>query len=149
MLQMLVILISVAAVITEFFSVMWGWLILAVPSAFLLIMLFAAKQKQWEYIPELSETANEMLQKFGHYYAMPYAGSDFSTSATTLLFAGSVVAIISAFKGFWWGIGIGVINWFLMGILTRVFNPTNFLVDPLEHKAHEEIISWRTGGTGV
>jgi len=149
MLQMLVILISVAAVITEFFSVLWGWLILAVPSALLLIMLFAAKLKQWEYIPELSETANEMLQKFGHYYAMPYAGSDLSASATTLLFAGSVVAIISVFKGFWWGIGIGVINWFLMGILTRVFNPTNFLVDPLEHKAHEEIISWRTGGTEV
>ena len=144
MIQMIIILICFASVITEFFSVLWGWLILAVPSVFLLIGLFAVKQKKWQQIPELSETANQMLQKFGHYYAMPFAGRDFSASASTVMFAGAVVAIIGAFKGFWWGIGIGVINWFLMGFVSRSFNPTNFLVGHLEQMGHEEIISYIT-----
>ena len=144
MTQVFVIPICLAAVITEFFSVLWGWLILGVPSAFLLLILFVVKRKKWQSIPELSETANQMLQKFGHYYAMPFAGRDFSASASTVLFAGAVVAIISAFKGYLWGIGIGVINWFLMGLVSRAFNPTNFLADPLEKMGHEEIIAWIT-----
>ncbi|MFA4829536.1 MAG: hypothetical protein WC855_12535 [Thermodesulfovibrionales bacterium] len=144
MTQIVVSLICLAAVITEFFSVLWGWVILAVPSAFLLLTLLGVKQKKWQYIPELSEMANQMLQKFGHYYAMPFAGRDFSASATTLMFAGAAIAIIGVFKGFWWGIGIGVINWFLMGFISRAFNPTNFLVDPLEQMGHEEIIAWIT-----
>jgi len=142
MTQVLVILICLAAVITVFFSVLWGWVILAVPSTFLLITLLGVKQKKWQYIPELSETANLMLQKFGHYYAMPFAGRDFSASASILMFAGAAIAIVSAFKGFWWGIGIGAINWFLMGFIARAFNPTHFLVDPLEQMGHEEIIAW-------
>jgi len=70
MTQLIVILICLAAVITEFFSVLWGWVILAIPSTILLLTLFGVKQKKWQYIPELSETANQMLQKFGHFYAM-------------------------------------------------------------------------------
>ncbi len=144
MTQLLVILICLAAVITEFFSVLWGWVILAIPSTLLLVTLFGVKQKKWQYIPELSETANQMLQKFGHFYAMPFAGRDFSASASTLMFSGAAIGIISAFKGFWWGIGIGALNWFLMGFVSRAFNPTNFLVDPLEQMGHEEIIEWIT-----
>ena len=144
MTQIVVIIVCLVAVITEFFSVLWGWVILAIPSAFLLFILFGAKQKKWQYIPELSNTANQMLQKFGHYYAMPFAGSDFSASASTLMVAGAVLAIIGVFKGFWWGIGIGVINWFLMGFISRAFNPTNFLVDHNEQMGHEEIIAWIT-----
>jgi hypothetical protein len=144
MIQILVILICLAAVITEFFSVLWGWLLLTVPSAFLLFTLIGVKQKKWQNIPELSETANQLLQKFGHYYAMPFAGRDFSASASTLVFAGAAIAIISAIKGFWWGIGLGVINYFLMGFISRAFNPTNFLVGPREQMGHEEIIEWIT-----
>jgi hypothetical protein len=142
MTQSLVILICLAAVITEIFSVLWGWVILAIPSSLLLLTLFGVKQKKWQYIPELSETANQMLQKFGHFYAMPFAGRDFSASASTLMFAGAAIGIISAFKGFWWGIAIGILNWLLMSFVSRAFNPTNFLVDPLEQMGHEEIIEW-------
>ena len=144
MTQILVILICLAAVIIELFSVLWGWLILGLPSAFLLITLFGLKQKKWQHIPELSDTANQMLQKFGHYYAMPFAGRDFSACASTLMFGGAIIAIIGAFKGFWWGIGIGVINWLLMGVVSKAFNPTNFLVDPLEQMGHGEIIEYIT-----
>jgi len=142
MTQVLVIVICLTAIITEFFSVLWGWVILAFPAVFLLITLLGAKQKKWQYIPELSDEANRMLQKFGHYYAMPFAGMDFSASASTLLVTGVVIAIIGLFKGFWWGIGIAIANWFVMVFISRAFNPTNFLVDRSEHMAHEEIISY-------
>lgn len=142
MAQLLAILICVAAIITAIFSVLWGWVILGLPTAFLLVTLFHLKQKKWQHIPELSEKANQMLQKFGHFYVMPFAGRDFSASVSTLMFAGAAIAIIGAFKGVWWGIGIGILNWFVMGMVSRAFNPTNFLADPIEQMAHEEIISY-------
>lgn len=58
------------------------------------------------------------------------------------MFGGVVLSIIDIFKGFWWGIGIGIINWFVMGLVSRAFNPTNFLVDPIEQMGHKEIIEW-------
>jgi len=99
MIQMIVIIICLASVITAIFSILWGWLILAIPSVFLLINLLSLKQKKWKYIPELSESANRMFQKFGHYYTMPFAGSDFSSAASTLIFAGIAITIIGVFKG--------------------------------------------------
>src|SRR4030042_2866178 len=117
MTQMFMIVICLVAIITEFFSVLWGWLVLAFPAVFLLITFLGVKQKKWQYIPELSDEANRMLQKFGHYYAMPFAGRDFSASASTLMFTGVAIATIGLFKGFWWGIGIAILNWFVMGFI--------------------------------
>src|SRR3972149_6518371 len=145
MIQILVILFCLAVVITEFFSAVWGWIILCIPIVFLVVTLLWLKQKKWHYIPELSESANQMLQKFGHYYAMPFAGRDFSASASTLAIAGGVIVIVGLFKGFWWGIGIGILNWFVMGMVSRAFNLSYFQVDYSEQKAHEEIISYIMG----
>jgi hypothetical protein len=58
------------------------------------------------------------------------------------MFAGVVIAVIGAFKGLWWGLAIAAANWVVMGFLSRAFNPTNFIVDPLECLAHEEVISF-------
>ena len=142
MVQIIAVIISLIAIVTTFFSILWGWLILWASVLCLLVILFIVKRKKWQHIPELSDTANKMLQKFGHFYFMPFAGTDFSSSATTFLFAGVVVAIIGVFKGFWWGIGIGAINWFATAFVSRAFNPTNFLVDFTEQRGHDEIISW-------
>jgi len=128
--------------VTEIFFVLWGWIILGFPIVFLLVVLISVKVKRWRYIPELSDRANKLLQKYGHYYTMPFAGRDFSASASTLMFAGVFVSIIGALKGFWWGFLIAAMNWFVMGIVAKMFNPTVFLVDPLDKAAHEEIITY-------
>ena len=138
----LVILVCLVAVIVEFFSLLWGWVILFFPAVFLLLTLFTVKRKKWQYIPELSDAANKLLQKYGHYYAMPFAGIDFSASAVTIIRAGIIVAIIGIFKGFWWGIVICIIYWICMGFFSKAFNPTSFLHDPSEKMAHEEIFNW-------
>lgn len=142
MAQLIAIVLSLAAIVTAFFSSLWAWLALAIPIALLLITFMGLKQKRWKHIPELSEPANAMLQKYGHYYTMPFAGRDFSASSSTLMFAGVVIAIIGAFKGFWWGLAIALTNWILMGFLSKAFNPTNFIADPIERLAHEEVISF-------
>ncbi len=144
MIQMIVILICLAAIGTELYSVLWGWVILAVPAVFLIVTLSVVKLKKWQHIPELSKTANQLLQKFGHYYVMPVAGQDVSASASTLMLASAAIAIISAVRGFWWGIGLGAINFIVMGLISRAFNPSRFLADPRGQKAHEEIIEWIT-----
>jgi hypothetical protein len=133
MIRLFVIFVCLSAIIIEFFSIPWGWIILFVPSAFLLIVLIAVKQKKWKFIPELSDMANLELQKYGHYYAMPFAGRDFNDSAYIVLFTGAILAIISAIKGFWWGIGIGIANWILMGLVANEYAPI---------EENREIIAW-------
>lgn len=140
--QLIAIALSLVAIVTAFFSVLWSWVVIAVPIAILLVTLISLKQKRWKHISELSEPANAMLQKYGHYYTMPFAGRDFSAAASTLMFAGVVVAVIGAFKGFWWGFAIAVVNWLVMGLVSKAFNPSNFIADPMERLAHEEIISF-------
>jgi hypothetical protein len=46
MTQLLVILVCVAAVITEFFSILWGWIIFGFPAAFLFVTFIGVKQKK-------------------------------------------------------------------------------------------------------
>lgn len=142
MAQLIAIVLSLVAIVTAFFSSLWAWVVLAVPIALLLITFMGLKQRRWKHIPELSEPANAMLQKYGHYYTMPLAGRGFSASSSTLMFAGAAIAVIGAFKGFWWGLAIALANWLVMGFLSKAFDPTNFIADPLERLAHEEVISF-------
>jgi len=89
---------------------------------------------------ELSPKAKELLNKFGHYYQRPFAGSDFSSASSGVGLASLVVAAVNAYKGFWWGVVIGVVFYMAASLLARQFNPENFLVDKEEERAHEEIL---------
>jgi hypothetical protein len=74
MVQMLAVLVGLASVGISFFSPPWAWAPLLVAAAALLLTLFGAKRQRWRQIDELSPQANAMLQRFGHYYSMPFAG---------------------------------------------------------------------------
>jgi hypothetical protein len=142
MIQIVIIIFSLVSIVVSFFSPLWGWIILALPFLFSIITLLSLKQKKWSYVPELSPKANEMIRKFGHFYNMPFAGRDFSASASTLMLAGVILAVTGLFHKFWWGIAIGAVNYFVMAFVSRAFNPSIFLVDDEERFAHEEIISF-------
>lgn len=130
------------AIIVAFWSPVASWCILAVPLAFFSLTLWSLRRRPTPHVTELSTKANEMLSKFGHYYHHHFAGGDISASASTVSLSASVVAIIGCFYGFWWGIGIWVVVALVGGFLSRQFNPTNFLLDEAERRAHEEIIAW-------
>lgn len=143
MFQLTTIVLSLVAIAISFFSLIVAWAVLAVATTPLLVMLVGVKQKRYKNIPELSEAGNAMMQKFGHYYTMPAAGRDCSASASTIAFSGIAIAVIGAFNGFWWwGWSIAGINWLLMGLVARAFNPSHYLADSSERLAHEEVVSF-------
>jgi len=120
---------------------MWGWIILAVPFVYLLSQAFLVKfTHRWKHIPELSTEANRLFQKYGHYYAMPFAGRDFSSASSAVGLTGMVISIIGIFFQFWWGILPGLISFWVGNRLGRFYNPSMFLklLSDSEKQAHEE-----------
>lgn len=145
MTQIIAILVSIGAFIWSFFQPVWAWAPLVMAALILLIVLLSLKLKEWRYVEELSPGANEMLQKFGHFYSMPFAGRDFSGACSTIQFGAVAVGVVGAFSGFWWGLGIAALFWFVLGPAAMAFNPTNFIQNqPGMLAAHEEVIEWVT-----
>ena len=142
MLQMISIIIGLGSIIWSFFSPKWAWLPIAVLISIIVITFFSVKLRKWKYIDELSSDANKLLQNYGHYYSMPFAARDFSSSSSTIQFIGIAMAISNAVKGFYWGIAIAVLIWLIMGPIAMGFNPTSFIKDESFRSAHEEIIEW-------
>ena len=136
--------VALIGVILSFWYPVEAWILIGIAEAVIIIVLFGQKTRKWKHVPELSQDANEMLQKFGHFYAMPFAGREFSSSASAFQLSSIVIGIICGFKFLWWGVGIAVANMFLMAYVSRAFNPTQFLLDERERIAHEEVISYIT-----
>jgi len=126
--RIIAILISIVYFVWAFFNPVWAWAPLFVAALILLAILLGIKQKKWKHIDELSEPANEMLQKFCHYYAMPFAGRDFSGACSTIQFGAVGVGIVGEFSGFWWGLGLSVLLGFVLGPAAMAFNFTNFII---------------------
>jgi hypothetical protein len=142
MAQIFALLIGLTAIVAAFFSPVIAWAILAFPVTMLLITALALKQKRWKRIPELSDSANSLLQKYGHFYSMPFAGRDYSSAVSTVMFAGVIISAIGSFKLYWWGLAVAVGNYLVMALVSKFFNPTHFFADQEEQLAHEEIVSF-------
>ena len=142
MIQMAAIVLSIGAFVWSFFSPVWAWTPLVAGVLWLGIVLWALKQQKWKHIEELSPVANELLQRFGHFYTKPFAGRDASAATSTLQFAAVAVSISCAVQGFWWGLAIAAVFWFGLAPVAFQFNPTHFLKDPIQQAAHQEVISW-------
>ncbi len=141
----IVILFCLASIVVCFFSRMWSWIILAVPFAYLLSQAFLAKfTYRWKDIPELSEEANRLFKKYGHYYTMPFAGRDFSRASSAVGITGMIISIIGIFFHFWGGIVLGLLSLGVGNYLGRFYNPSMFLelLNESEKQAHEEIMSF-------
>ena len=144
MFQIITIVISIISIVIAFFSPRWGWIVLTLPILISIITLWSFKQrlKGRSYIPEISPVANAVLDKFGYYYSFPFACRDFSASAATLRLSGVGVAIISLFHGFWWGVAAGLGNYFIMGYVAHMFNPTLIENLHISKETHDEIVSF-------
>lgn len=142
MFSILFIIAALAAIVVSFWSPTWGWGIALAAEAIILVTLFSVKQHRWKHIPELSAIGNEMLQKYGHFYTMPFAARDFSSSASAFQLASFLLGAIDGFKGAWWGVVLAVVNLGVMAYAARAFNPTVFITNPLERMAHDEVIAF-------
>ena len=145
MFQMLTIIIAVVSIILIFIThPAWAWLPIGLVDVFICIQLWAVKQKyRFNHIPDLSSEANNLLQRYGHYFAMPFASKDFSASAATSQFAGILIAIISVFKSFWLAIIFAAINWFVMGYIAVSLSPVALLAKhPYLQYAYDEVVEF-------
>ena len=142
MFQIVTIVLCLAAAVVAFWSPVVSWCIVAVPLAWFYLTLYAVKPKSIGYVPELSMSANVMLNKFGHYYGRPFGARDISASASTITLAAILLVVIGCFKGFWWGIAVGLVVYVFASFVARQFNPANFLVDTSEQLDHQEIVAW-------
>jgi hypothetical protein len=140
--QLLTMLIMLGAIIWAFFSPLWAWAPLFVMAGLAFAMRLSQEKRDLVYVDELSPQANVMLRKYWHFYAMPFAGSDFSASTSTIQGAAVIVGIIGAFKGFWWGLLGAAALWLLLSHLAMWFNPSNFIRGTDLEAPHNEIISW-------
>ena len=139
-----IIVLIIAGILSFIIEPAWSWLPVAILDSFILIQFLLAKQRfRFDPVSELSPEANFLLKKFGHYFAMPFGSKDFSASAATSQFAGIIIAIICAFRGFWWGIAFAVVNWIIMGFVASSLSPASLLDKrPDLHSAHDEVIEF-------
>ena len=122
------------------YSKLWCWMTLILCALLLLIPLSGLKAKKPDLrSKKLSDAANAMLEKYGHYYAMPLAARDFGRAAMVLHATGTIAAIIDLFTGYWAGVAMGAAYFVAMGMLAHAFDPNIFAYDPEEKAVHDEI----------
>lgn len=123
-----------------FVSKIWSWATLILCAMLLVIPLSGLKARKKDLrSKKLSEAANAMLERYGHYYSMPLAAKDFGRAAVVLHLCGTIAAIVNLFQGYWPGLAVGVAYFVILGMLAREFDPNNFLYDQGERAIHEEI----------
>ncbi len=134
--------LALLAIVLAFFSTIVAWVALLLPAGYLLAIycLFKGRGPR-NSIPELSPRANELLVKFPHFYANPFANRTISGAAGTFALAGVIVAVIGCYRGFWWGLLMGLVNLGVMTRLANAFEPTKFLRGDSEKEAHNEIMT--------
>jgi len=135
------LLIIIAAIVLAFFNVTAAWVLLAIPFVFYLTILYVLKRKSYPDIDELSDGANEMIQKHGFYYAMPDGSSDLAGSCGALGLAGIVVAVISCFHGAWWSIAVAVALFAITLYAAQALNPDVYIA-PAKRAYHDEVLEW-------
>lgn len=57
-------------------------------------------------------------------------------------FVGIVLGIVGVFKGFYWGIGLGVLFYIVFAVVAKEYNPTNFIQGTPIEISHQEILDW-------
>ena len=145
MIQMVAIIVAIISLVISFFAhPAWAWIPIILADVVICIQTWAAKQRyKSEFVPELSIEANDLLQRYGHYFAMPFASKDFSASAATFQFAGIIIAVVGLFRGFWWAIALAAANWFLMGFIAVSLSPVSLLVESTTLQiAHDEVVEY-------
>ena len=100
MIQVIAILVSIGAFAWSFFQPVWAWVPLIVVALYLLFVLLSLKFEKYNSVKELSPSANQMFQKYAHFYLKPFAGRDFSSACSTIQFGAVAVGLVGAFNGF-------------------------------------------------
>jgi len=145
MTQLITIILGIVLILISFVKPIWGWIGVALINLYFIYQLWVVKQmgKNLRHISELSPDANYFLKKYCHYFAFPFASRDYTASSATMQFVGTIIAIISLIKKFYWGIVFGILNWLIMGHIACSFSPVALLKKhPQLQDVHDEILNY-------
>jgi hypothetical protein len=136
-------ILGASAIPCAFFHPTLAWFIIALPELFLIWMSISLTGREWTWnqYEELSAEAKAMFQRYGHFYSMPHAASDFSAAARLLWKVNVLLTAIGLLKGFWWGLAIGLPSVLGMIFLAGVFDPGTSIKIPSQRAIHQEIMS--------
>ena len=142
MIAVATIFVCLLAIVVALFRPIIAWVIVAVPMAFFIWTFFSVRARKWAYVPSLSPHANELLQTYGHFYAMPFGASDFSSAASAVgVCGGGGVGVVCLIKREYWGIAVAGVVYVIMSLVAARLNPTRFL-RPDDNAAHEEVVAY-------
>lgn len=119
-----------------------AWAALGLFGAFLLFQLLVVRKTHrfTPLLPAVTEAEALLVERYGHYFAMPFASRDFSAAAATLQFGGILVAIVSWFPGFKFAVAFAVFNWFIMGYVATAFSPAALLAKHPELRIPHDLL---------
>lgn len=140
MIILFVAILFVNAIYFSFYYTNVPWIIIGGCDIVLIFLFAIAKSRKFKTEESLSESANVLLEKYGHFYAYPRMSTTYGGVAALMMLCGFIVASIGAFQGWWWGFGLAIINYVIMGYVSRNFNPTRWIVSEEDVAAHNEIL---------
>jgi hypothetical protein len=132
------VLLCIAAIVAAFFSRPLAWVLLQLPFGYFLLTGLPIRSAKLARIPELSDNANIVLEKWRFHYLRP----DLCTMSRAISLAAVVVAILGCFFGFHVGLVFGVTMCLLAFGLVPVFNPNGSMHTTRDFQGHEEVIAF-------
>ncbi len=141
MIKIFSIFFSVIAVSIFFYSNLLGMVTYLIPVFYLFVNLIALKKIRVTLSLELSEAAKDILMRYPHWYTFPNVSKDNGSAAKILAFFGFIFVILSYINTFILGIVSFFIAILIMLNVSRKIDPSRYIKDSEQMKAHEEIIS--------
>lgn len=142
MIGLIGLVMAAASAIIAFFSVGIAVAILGAGLIGLAAMYAGVRLRPVSPIPELSDGANRLLLRYGHFYAMPFGSSSISSVASAFAMASLSVGIIALFKLAWVWLFLCIVAYVLSGMFAKLFNPSVSFVSDDERAAHDEIVTF-------
>lgn len=131
------------------FDLRIAWGLLAVMFAILLSLCWAFldrnrgcdKFEELTAVPadSLTDEAADLVRQYWAFYTSPTLGIQLGGAMAAVAAAVAALAIVGAFKQFWWGLLVGAFVWFVSGHFSARVNPTSRLKDSTLKDTHEEL----------
>jgi hypothetical protein len=135
-LQFYVLFFGVIAIIFNFHSVFSAWIWIGLLDLEFIFKFLRMKRNKIFYIPELSTTANNLLNKYSYYYESPTKSRDLFTGSLSIVFPTIILTIINVFQAYYFCIILGVLNFYSMYKLSLKFEIV-FNFTPEQKNAHD------------
>jgi hypothetical protein len=142
------LLFGAAAVLLSLVNPLFGWIFLAIPGGYLWWMLRRVRHLRPQQNLHLSPLGQDLVNRYGHFYAIPWAGESFGGGASILALSSLILGAVNIMQGFWWGIGLALLGGLVFGNLARNFNPTRYL-SGIESEVHHEILNQVLSGSTI